>query len=396
MNGFKATNAHSTGLIRYDREPAAVSGSIQPHGILLVFSNPELNFLQVSTNIWEHLGFQPQDLLGQPLQMLLNPEDIEFMQQELQDTGQISFLKLPVCTSTGERPFDGTAHQLETIVLLELEPTFSAVESYGFTPLAKRGFNVQFWVKRAIAQLRQVANLSEFLQLATEEVRKITGFDRVMVYQFDPQGAGAVVAEARRDDLPTYLGLHYPATDIPDPVRALYQRGLLRFIPDLRARSIELIPPDNPVTQQPSDLSRVVLRGVDPCCVEYHQNMGVAAILVVALIKEQTLWGLISCHHQSPKLLPYNVRETCELLGQFISSELANKVDHEELDYMVKLRSLQSEFVESIAQADDLKNALVNPAPRLLDLVSAQGAAVCLEDELTLLEQLPPLSRFMC
>jgi light-regulated signal transduction histidine kinase (bacteriophytochrome) len=185
-------------------------------------------------------------------------------------------------------------------------------------------FSVPALIKRAIAKLQQVSSSNDFFDLVTQEVRQLTGFDRVMVYQFDPQGAGEVIAEAKNDDLPPYLRLHYPATDIPQPVRELYTQGLLRFIPDLSVPGVDLLPAENPVTQQPLDLGMAVLRGVDPCCVEYHQNIGVAAILVIALIRDRQLWGLIACHHHTSKYIPYEIREGCELLGQFVSSELAS------------------------------------------------------------------------
>ncbi|MCC5635552.1 GAF domain-containing protein [Nostoc sp. CHAB 5844] len=366
----------------YTLEPVHFSGCIQPHGILLVLSYPELTILQVSANVWAYLGKESQMLLGQSLHTLLDIQSVASIQQNLEEGDSLSSLKLR--TLSGDRTFDGTVHRIKQGMILELEPAAQTEESF---------FLVHAWVKGAIAKLRKVSSLREFLQLAAQDIRKLTDFDRVMVYQFDPQGAGAVIAEAKRDDLSPYLGLHYPATDIPQPVRELYKRGLLRFIPNLTAPAVELLPSVNPITQQPLDLSPVTLRGVDPCCVTYHQNMGVASILVISLVHNQQLWGLIACHHQTPKLIAYPVREACELLGQFVSVELANKGDREELDYIVKLRSLQSEFVGSISQVDDLKEALVNPALRLLDLVSAQGAAVCLENKITLVGVTPTLEQ---
>jgi light-regulated signal transduction histidine kinase (bacteriophytochrome) len=384
MSGSESSNFQIPNSVNDNCEPVHFSGSIQPHGILLALSYPELTILQVSANTQDYFSIQPQNLLGQSLDTLLDAQFVAAFRQNLEDVDNVIPLKLSICTSVGERCFNGIVHRTGNTIILELEQSQQTDVSF---------FSVPALVKRAIAQLQQVSNQREFFQLATQAVRKLTGFDRVMVYQFDSQGAGEVIAEAKRDDLQTYLGLHYPATDIPQPVRELYARGLLRFIPDLTTPAIGLVPAENPVTQQPLDLSLTAIRGVDPCCVEYHQNMGVAAILVIALIRDRQLWGLIACHHQTPKYIPYEIREGCELLGQFVSSELASKVNYAELDYIVKLRSLQSEFVESISQVDDLKEALVNPAPRLLDLVSAQGSAVCLEEEITLVGATPTLEQ---
>jgi two-component system, chemotaxis family, sensor kinase Cph1 len=370
----------------HDRELIYFSGSIQPHGILLVLCDPELKILQVSANTQAHLGIPHQNLLNQPLDTLLDTTQIQAISKCLsKDFIGINPMKILIRNPGGDRLFNGLLHRTTDVIVLELEPIISQTQ--------ENFFSISALVKGAIAQLQQVSGSSEFLQLVTQQVQNLTGFDRVMVYQFDSQGAGKVIAETKRDNLPSYLELHYPATDIPKPVRESYKRGMSRFIPNLSAQPIELVPQKNQVTQQPPDLSLAVLRSVDSCCVEYHQNIGVAAIMVVALVKNQTLWGLISCHHQTPKFVPYEIREACELLAQFVVSELTNKVDREELDYIVKLRALQSEFVESISQADNLKQALVNPAPRLLDLVSAQGAAVCLEDEITLVGLTPTVEQ---
>jgi two-component system, chemotaxis family, sensor kinase Cph1 len=359
-------------------EAVHMASSIQPHGVLLVLSDPELVVLQASANTQDYLGVLPHDLLSQPLGMLLHKAEIAMIDQELErlsnlDSDRFSHSSLQVWVR--EQCFNATLYRTTDTIILELEPTIAPPE---IQPL-----QLHTWMKHTIAQLRHVPDRVEFLQLATLQIRSFTGFDRVMVYQFDAQGAGEVVAEAKQNDLLPYLGLHYPATDIPEPVRTLYRRGMVRYIPNLRAQSVALVPTKNPVTYQPLDLSVSVLRSVDPCCIEYHQNMNVAAILVIALTQGERLWGLISCHHSVPKPVSYLVRESCELLAQLITSELANKVNTEEFNYLTKVRSLQSEFIQSIAQADDLKQALINPAPRLLDLVGAQGAAICLEEDIT-------------
>jgi two-component system, chemotaxis family, sensor kinase Cph1 len=385
MSGSDITPIQTGSLISVAHQSVHFSGSIQPHGFLLALSDREFKIVQVSANTREYLGIEPEDLLGQSLDTLLAPQLVEAMRQSLKDVDNVSPLNLSIRTPAGERFFDGRVQRIESVIFLEVEPTISASEA--------SVLSVHALVRQAIAKLQRVSNLTEFLQAIAQKVRQITEFDRVMVYQFDPQGSGAVMAEAKRNDLPSYLGLHYPATDIPESVREWYKHGLLRFIPDLTAPSIELVPTENPNTHRPLDLTLAMLRGVDPCCVKYHQNMGVAAILVIALLHKQTLWGLISCHHQTPKHIPYTIRAACELLGQFVSSELASKVNDEELDYIVKLKSLQSEFVDSISQVDDLKEALIEPAPRLLELVSAEGAAVCLEDEITLVGATPTVEQ---
>lgn len=355
-------------------------GSIQPHGVLLALST-QLEILQVSSNTQDYLGKQPEELLGQPLSYLIDALDLEAIAQlPTEEIDTLNYLKLSVCTKEGKREFDAFVHRVGDKIILELELTES--------PAQVNFFNIHALIKRAIAKLKCTNNLIDFLQLAAQQVREITGFDRVMVYQFDHQGAGEVIAEAKTQELSPYLGLHYPATDIPEPARELYRRNSLRLIPRFNAQPAELIATTD---DTPLDLSLSVLRSVHPCCVEFHQNMGVAALMVIPLIKNGNLWGLISCHHQTPKYVPYEIRSGCEFLGQIVSSELANKVIQEQVDYKARLESLRSGVVESISQADNLKDALIQPEPRLLGLVGATGAAVCLDGEISLVGTTPDL-----
>ncbi|MEH1917554.1 ATP-binding protein [Nostoc sp.] len=381
MSQPEYTTAQATALTNHDRKAIHIPGSIQPHGVLLALST-QLEILQVSNNTQVYLGKEPEDLLGRPLSYLIDSQPVEIVKQCLvKKIGSAKAFKVLINTLHGERYFDAIAHRTEEAVILELEPTDSESEVSFLSFHALAG--------EAIAKMQSTSNLVEFLHSVAEEVQKIIGFDRVMVYQFDESEAGSVVAEVKREDLSPYLGLHYPATDIPAQARELYTRCFLRFIPDLTAESIKLVPTENPTTHQHFDLSYCLLRSFDRCCTEYHQNMGVKALLVISLIQEQKLWGLISCHHQTPKYISYEVLKMCEFLGQIASSELAHKISYSEWDYKVKLKSLQSEFLESISQADNFIDALIKPEIRLLDLVSASGAAVCLDNEINLVGATP-------
>ncbi len=344
------------------------------------------------------MGKYPQELLGQPLNSLLGLEKVEAIRQcWSKKTSIITAYKVLINTANTERYFDCIVHRTEDALIVELEPidSKSEISFLSFHALVSEAIaKMQHaLVSEAIAKMQRTSNLTEFLHLVATEVQQITAFDRVMIYEFDRHAAGSVVAEAKREDLPPYLGLHYPATDIPEQARKLYTCGLLRFVPNLTAQSVKLIPIENPITHQPLDLSFSVLRSVDPCCIEYHQNMGVTAMLVISLIQEQKLWGLISCHHHTPKYISYELRQICELLGRIVSSELTHKVNQLELDYQVKLKSLQSEFIESISQADNFIDALIKPELRLLDVVSASGAAVCLNNEITLVGATPKIEQ---
>ncbi|MBC7969345.1 MAG: GAF domain-containing protein [Verrucomicrobia bacterium] len=370
-------------LTNCDREPIHIPGLIQPHGALLVLQEPDLTIIQVSINTLELIGQHPQDLLGKPLSTLLAPKQIATIRQCLsEDFEHVNPLDISIKRAAKLLRFDGIVHRQKALIFLELEPKQKSQKA-DFVEFYQR-------VKGTITKIQKAPTLLEMSEAVVKEVRKITGFDRVMVYQLDAEGAGRVIAEARADALTPYLGLHYPPSDIPKQAKQLYTLNWLRLIPDSTYQPIALVPAHNPVDDRPTDLSLSVLRSVSPLHLEYLSNMGVGASMSISLIQDQKLWGLIACHHSTPRYVPYSVRTICEFVGQVMSVELANKEDHEDLDYKMTLKSLQSKLVESLSQSERFLDGLSQLDSNLLDLVSASGAAICAGDQITCLGQTPP------
>ncbi|MEH2232818.1 MAG: ATP-binding protein [Nostoc sp.] len=360
-------------LTNCDREPIHIPSSIQPHGVLLVLQDPTLEILQVSSNTQEVVGRQPDELLGKPLSDLLNVKQIKLIQQCLaEDFESVNPLNISIKHQNKSIHFDGIVHRLDTIIILELEPKKSK-EKTGF-------FDFYQQVRGTITRIQKAPTLLEMCQIVVTEVQRITGFDRVMVYRFDREGAGSVIAEDTNQETP-YLDLHYPPSDIPKQARQLYSLNWLRLIPDASYQPATLIPVNNPLTNQPLDLSLSVLRSVSPLHLEYLQNMGVTASMSISLMHEQKLWGLIACHHSSPKYISYNIRTICEFIGQVMSVELGNKEASEDIDYKSQLKSLQTQFVEGLSQAEYFLDGMVQLKSQLLNLVSATGAVICSGDQ---------------
>ncbi|MBD2463469.1 GAF domain-containing protein [Oscillatoria sp. FACHB-1407] len=361
-------------LTNCDREPIHSPGSIQSHGVLLVLDATTLDIIQVSENIVSLLGREPQSLLSQPLSSLLSLSQISTIQQCLDgDFENINPLKLSIKRRGKSLTLDGIVHRQEEIVLLELEPQRTQSKASFFD------FYQQ--VKAPITKIQKASTLQEMCQRVVGEIRKITGFDRVMVYQFDEEENGCVIAEDTHLNS-SYLNLRYPASDIPKQARQLYSLSWLRIIPDARYQPIQLIPEHNPLTGEPLDLSLSVLRSVSPIHLEYMQNMGVVASMSISLMKNQKLWGLIACHHSEPKYIPYDIRTVCEFIGQVMSLELTNKEASEDLDYKIQLKTLQTQFVEFLSKANYFLDGIAHLGTSLLDLVNATGVVVCSRDML--------------
>ncbi|MGD1853770.1 MAG: ATP-binding protein [Leptolyngbyaceae cyanobacterium] len=369
-------------LTNCDREPIHIPNAIQPHGVLLALSQPDWLITQVSQNTEIYLGRTPDTLLGQPLSTLLTDAQIRQLHSTLQeDFESVNPLRLELTVEGHQQLFSAIVHKTNQTIILELETeeTSAAVSFFDFYSL----------VKRPVSRLQRTQTLAELCQIAVEEVKHITNFDRVMVYRFDNDGAGSVIAETHEAGMTPFLGLYYPATDIPEQAKYLYLLNPLRLIPDARYTPVPLVSEGETSKDRALDMSLATLRSVSPLHTEYLNNMGVQASASISLICEHKLWGMIVCHHNSPRKLSYEVRTICEFLGQVVSLELASRQDSEDADYQIRLKTLQTDFVTALTTSDSLLQGLTNHAQSLIELTGATGVAYCEQSNITLLGQTP-------
>lgn len=369
-------------LINCDLEPIHTPNLIQPHGVLLAVSADKCQILQVSLNTTQMLGIEPEKLLDEPLEKLLGEAQVAAIRDCLTENfDSVNPIPIEVSKEKESIYFDGIVHRQEEVVIIELEPRQhkSTRNFFDFYRLAKS----------PIDKLKNTETLDQLCEAIVREVKQITQLDRVMVYQFDSEGAGTVIAEAANDGSEPYLGLRYPATDIPKQAKHLFSQKALRLIPDVAYEPVEITPQLNPITGELLDMSLSVLRSVSPLHIEYLNNMGVGATLVVSLVKNKQLWGLISCHHDTPISIPYETLTVCEFIGQIASFELSAKEDTQDLDYKIKLKSIQTRFIETISAAKDLEQSLIDNFQYLLDLVNADGVVLSLGEDLVLLGNTP-------
>jgi len=382
------SNLKDVDLNNCDREPIHTPNLIQPHGVLLAISADEYKILQVSLNTAHMLGIEPQELLNKPLAELLGEEQVDTVAKCLsEDFDSINPLPIKLVQSKSTLNFDGIVHRHQGIIILELEPkeVESEIDFFDFYKL----------IKSPVTKIQNTHSLEQLCQAIASEIRKITGFDRVMVYRFDNQGSGTVIGEDAHHELKPFLGLRYPATDIPKQAKYLYTLNFLRLIPDATYKPVGLTPQFNPLTNKPLDMSRAGLRSVSPLHTEYLDNMGVAASMSISLLRNKKLWGLIACHHNTPKIVSYQTRTLCEFIGQVASFELAAKEDSQDSDYKMNLKFIQSQFVDSISQAEELSIGLTQNPEHLLNLVGAAGVALSFGTEITLMGNTPDEAAIM-
>lgn len=383
MNTAEAPPKPTVDLTNCDKEPIHIPGSVQPHGAMLVLDEPRLTVLQASGNTGTLFGIEPQDILGRHLNLLMGEAGVETLREQILSLNlEVTPHYLPAMKlGPGETLFEGLAHRHQGLLLLELERKPEGVSSAPPEIFAA--------LKGALAHLHGASSVREFCRLAAAQVRRFTGFDRVMIYQFLEDGSGSVIAEDRRAELESYLGLHYPASDIPKQARDLYLRSWLRLIPDAEATPAPLLPAVNPLTGQPTDMSYAVTRSTSPVHIEYLRNMGVRASMSLSVIKDERLWGLVACHHYSPRYVSHEARIACEFLAHMLSLQMGAKEDAENHEYITHLSRQHARLVGLMSAEGDYYRALTKEDTRLLDWIESGGAALSVNGSVHLVGSAP-------
>ncbi len=357
------------------REPIHIPGAIQPHGALLVLEDSSLRCLQVSANIQEMTGWDSASFHDADITNLLGDEAERFRDvAKLPDPLQ----ECPITLSLPAGKFDCLIHRHDGLLIVELEPA-----PVGQRPLYHRQLQMVF------AAMRSNHGEAALFKTMAQFVAELTGYERVMVYRFDADWHGEVVGEHLLTNVDSYFGHHFPASDIPEQARALYTRSWLRIIPNSTYTPVPLEPALNPLSDRPTDLSFSVLRSVSPIHLEYLRNMDVGASMSISLIINGKLWGLIACHHRTPRPLPYAVRAACEIFGQVSSLEIAAQQEGRLLREHVEATRIQTRFFDIISNEQNYVEALIKYTPELLAFMNAKGAALNVNGSVTLLGETP-------
>ncbi|TBU96524.1 ATPase [Stutzerimonas kirkiae] len=354
------------------REPIHIPGSIQPHGFLLVLDSPSLAILQASENVVDWLGAPADCLAGARLVDLCEAGAVVERALSLLGPAEpaprhLADLRLARPDDGRERDIAVTAHVTAGLVIVEFEEVDGDAAANGdFYPL----------LATFIGRLQDAADTEQLCRLAIGEIKRLSGFGRVKAYAFDADGNGQVLAELADPGYSSYLGLHFPASDIPQQARALYCVNRIRLIVDADYRPSPLVPALNPKTAQPLDLSQAALRSVSPVHLQYMRNMRTQASMSISIVVGGRLWGLISCHHVQPLIVAPQTRAVCELLGRLLSLQIESRESRASAEHMLALRHYVFQLLSSMSDHDSVQHGLREQAQTLLDFMAADGAAV--------------------
>ena len=362
-------------LSNCEREQIHRAGSIQPHGALLVISEPEQKIVQVSQNAAAFLGLD-YDLLGANLSDL--PGNLaQRLRPHLSDA--LSHIPRAVRCRVGQPQVecDGLLHRPpEGGLVIELERAGPSVD-------------LSQHVETALHSVQHAPSLRNLCDETARLFKKLTGYDRVMVYRFDEQGHGEVFSESREPELEAFLGNRYPASDIPQIARCLYKQNRIRVLVDVEYTPIPLTPLQSPLTQRDLDMSLCLLRSMSPIHIQYLKNMGVGATLVVSLMAGGQLWGLIACHHYSPRFVHYELRTVCELLAETIGTRIIALESFVQAQAELAVRRLEQRMIEAISRDGDWRTGLFDGSQTLLQPLEATGAALLFESQVLTSGEVP-------
>ncbi len=368
-------NIDKLDLENCSREPIHIIGKTQAHGVLVACDPQNLKITQVGQNVTDFFGVTFEELFGNDLSFLLGEEQVKDLIELL------SSKDLPISqdVSINDTNFLMLGHYSGPNLILDFEPY----------KLVDNPFLFQKQLTRILNQFQAAKSVDQLCDFVTVLTKKMFGYNRVMIYRFDEEWNGEVIAESKEEGMVSWLGLHYPATDIPTQSRQLFLKHRVRIITDVHYTPVPITPELSPLTGEPLDISRSGLRAVSPIHIEYLKNMEVGASLSAAIIVKGKLWGLIACHHKTAKHLDFYQRESCRFLAQMFSTELTLQENSALISQRKLSESLRRQLVVQMNKESDVVTALSEGNVKFTQLISSGGGAIFMKDRWKIIGNTP-------
>lgn len=348
------------------KEPIHIPNCIQPHGLMLVTLDTSDEIVQASENIIQHLGISARDCIGKNLNDVIGGDNLAVINKAIREADLAPYKFTSVMLAN--KAYDAVVHFSRHYKVIEFEPKAVITDKDSLQQIYEdlRNYSIE---------AQQAHEIESLFNLIVTHVRNITGFDRVKLYKFDESWNGSVVAESREDYMPSYLGLHFPASDIPEQARRLYSVNYLRLIPDIRYKPSPLYPALVEGARKPLDMSYSILRSVSPVHIQYLENICVEASMSISIMQDNKLWGLIACHHQTSLHLSHSIRVLCEIIAHIFSAKLTTmrrSLDNQRHE----LRKLLIEKLSLSSSMDTFESTIARNSEAALQAMDADGIAI--------------------
>ncbi len=362
-------------LTNCDKEPIHILGKVQSHGFLVAVNTITRLISYLSENIKEYTNKEAKFFLGKTLETLgeelkLDVSGSQFISSMLINAG-VNMQSLenanPYYLEIDEKPYNIILTKSGAEILLEFEPS------------VKDEFDSQQIIGKAISEILSGKGISLLLNNTARVIKKIINYDRVMVYRFGDEGHGQVIAEEKNDDLEPFLGLHYPASDIPKQATELYKLNLTRLISDVNTEPSAIITAGDNLL--PLDLTHSELRAVSPIHIQYLKNMGVESSFSISLVSKGELWGLIACHSYKPKFINFRARDASKLIAVIITSAIEYRQGEEDVEKFSLLKENSENLIKYIDNQSPVTSALTENKITLKDITTSTGVALLFDED---------------
>ncbi|SHI34102.1 multi-sensor signal transduction histidine kinase [Mesonia phycicola] len=355
-----------------DREPIHNIEQTQQHGVILVIDTTSKKIVQASENCLHLLGIDIKEIINQSLDKVLSTKKVNILYNTIQNSNTL----YPQEATFKNKKYLVIPHlSADNHLILDIEPAGETINPIQF----------QEELVKILHEIKDSDSIEEMSNQAALLVKNLYGYHRVMIYRFDEEWNGEVIAETKEEHLESWLGLHYPSTDLPKPARKIFLKQGVRIISDVNHSPSPLLPQ----LDKKIDLSKSELRGVSPIHIEYLTNMKVGASLTSAIILNGKLWGLIACHHYQPKFINYHQRQSCKFLSQILANKLALKTSNTFLEKINSSEEIRKKLLNQIDHSKSIKNALTQQSIKFTDILDCHGGAVCYNGKLTLIGNTP-------
>lgn len=340
-------------------EPIHIPGIVQPFGVLLAFHAETESVSYVSENCADLFGVPHSDILNASASDILGHE-IWHELRNIMSQESVSKQGSPVFSCTiADTPCSATTFESNGFYVVELE--HAGTDAIG-------GAEALRSMSFLMTQIQACDQRQQFFDMAVDLVRHFTGYDRVMIYEFDPEFNGQVIAERCRSSMQSFMGMRFPHWDIPPQAREIMKNIPLRMIEDTNQVPVKLLAAHAELP--PLDITLATSRGVSPVHMEYLRNMGSAATMTLNIVVEDQLWGIISLHNRSPKVPSANMRE---VLKNFVPIFAAKLLAIRNKDTLDRIKLLDETIVSGAGRDFRIEKLLPEIAPPILEVMEADG-----------------------
>lgn len=376
-------NADAVSLDTCDTEAIHRSGAVQRTAIFFAVHPQTLKISHWSNNAaaMGFIGSHADTLHDYPIEKLLPDlaQEVRELAQDADSANQHIALSEPV--EADGQDYDAIFCHVGEAIFIELLPAANITPRWLKTKLRA--------TQRATANILSAKDFQTSQDIAAAAIQSLTGYDRIKIYQFQPDESGKVNAEARVEKMPSYLGLHFPASDIPKQARHLFSLLPFRAISSVDDQINPIMTADGPAMGQ-LDLTWSIGRSVSTMHTAYLRNMGVGGSFSSALMDRGQLWGLIACHHSEPHDLPFDIWGLIHDIADTLMVKLNQERDRETAAKIAKMRDLEADVAVRLRERGTIEEVLSEYSKPLMDFLEADGFAFQFDNNVYSTGKVPP------